>query len=481
MKLLNITVLAFILISCQSRTVGEKGKSLYKEGDISFNVQKTILSNGLTVILVDNPKLPIFSYYTYYKVGGKYETKGITGASHYLEHMMFKGAKKYGPGDFDNMIEGNGGSNNAYTTNDLTVYHESLPSEHLDKVIDIEADRMQNLLLESKSFENERKVVLEERKKRYENSDRGKLYLRMMEHMFKGTPYGTSVIGDVEDLVSVTRSKVKDYFKKYYAPNNATILVVGDIDKSSTLRSIIDKYGKIPKYENLTKDKRKVLKEKGFNWKGSFNTHVKLNGTSINPMYMLAFQGIKIGPKDSYALDLLSSIMGDGKSSYLNQKFVQIANPRNSNIYAANYTLEDSGIFFIGGELMKGVSLNTFKRNLFKSIRFACDKAVSSRSLQKVKNQYLVSMYKGLDTNAGVASFIGNREVFYGDYNYYNKEIEIYNSVTVEDIKEVCRSYLTPNKSIFLSLWNKHRISPAEKSRKKKEDQAYKNLFNTKN
>ena len=145
---------------------------------------------ALRLLVVENNKLPIVSYYTFFDVGGRFESRetGTTGATHFLEHMMFKGAKKYKAGEFEKIVEGNGGRGNAYTTFDSTVYYESFPSKVLEKIIDLEADRMGNLTIESKSFESERLVVKEERKMRYENSPMGKLYLSMMQAVFKGTP-----------------------------------------------------------------------------------------------------------------------------------------------------------------------------------------------------------------------------------------------------------------------------------------------------
>jgi len=433
---------------------GMVGKEL---NSISLDAHKKVFSNGLTAIVVENHKLPIFTYYTYYKVGGKFEDEGITGASHYLEHMMFKGAKKYGAGEFDRLVEGNGGSNNAYTTNDLTVYYENLPSEHLATMIDLEADRMQNLLLEEKSFESERDVVLEERKMRYENKDNGKIYLKMMQEVFKGTPYGTSVIGKIKDLKSVTRDQMHDYFKKFYAPNNAVILIVGDFDKDDVFDLLEEKFGKIPSTNNLEKFKKEVVAKKGFDFKAKFNKRINLNGTSINPVFMLGFKGVKIGSVDSYALDILASMLGDGESSYLNQEYVQSRKPKLTNVYAANYTLQDAGVFFFGGQLLKGRNLKTFERNFKKKLIKSCDVALDARSLQKIKNQYLVGMLSGLDTNAGIAKLLGDREIYYGDYNFYKKEFGIYNSIGLEQVRSVCKKYLNKEDSIFLSIWNKHK------------------------
>lgn len=431
-----------------------------KDSDlIHFDVKETTLSNGLKVLVVENKKLPLVSYYTYFDVGGKFETEGITGTSHFLEHMMFKGAKKYPEGVFDQVVEGNGGRNNAFTTSDMTVYYESVPSEHIEKIMDVEADRMQNLALNPKSFESEKQVVLEERKMRYENSDNGKLFLEMMKTVFKGTPYGTPVIGWIKDIKGVSREQVKEYFKAYYAPNNAFVVIVGDVDASDTLKKMEEYFGKIPKGEDLRDEKNKAIKKKGgFDFKGKFGARsISLHGTTKDPMFILSFKGEKVGPRISYVLDILSSMLGDGESSYLNQQYVLARKPKAANIYAANYTLQESGTFFIGGQLLKGVSLNTMQSSLYSTIKKGCENSLNERQLQKVKNQYLVSYLSGLDTNQGIAKFIGDRQAYYGDYDHYKEEMDIYNSIELSEVKSACEKYLTKENSVFISIWNKHK------------------------
>lgn len=423
---------------------------------IQFEVHEEVLDNGLKVLVVENKKTPVFSFYSYYQVGSKFELAGATGSSHLLEHMMFKGAKKYGENVFDKIVSGNGGQNNAYTTNDLTVYYEMLPSEHFEKIADVEADRMQNLLLETSSFEKERYVVLEERKLRYENSDRGKLYLNMMKEMFVGTPYGSSVIGEVEDLKTISREKVLDYFKKFYAPNNAVVLVVGDLEHEDVFRIMRKKFGKIKKNPDLEKQKREIIAKKGFDWKVKLPREVKLKGTSPTPTFFLAFKGVKIGERDGFALDLLSSVLGDGESSFLNREFVISKKPELSSIYAANMTIQESGVFFIGGKLLEGVKLEKVHKDLKKSLAKACDSALSERAVQKVKNQYLYSLMANLDTNSGIAEFLGNREVYYGDYNFYKKEMEVYDSIGLDELKATCEKYIKNQPALILSIWKEN-------------------------
>lgn len=452
-KFLLLLLLVAFIVGCASKSSREDNSG----DEIILKVTKKVLPNGLTILISENRKLPIFSYYTYYKVGGKFEKDGITGASHLLEHMMFKGAKKYGAGEFDNIVEGNGGKNNAYTSNDNTVYFESLPSQHLNKIIDLEADRMQNLLLEPESFERERNVVLEERKLRYENSDRGKLFLTMMKEVFKGTPYGTSVIGKVKDLKTVSRDEIFAYFKKFYAPNNAIIVIVGDVDTDKTVKEIEKKFGDIPASEGLDKYKQEQLDRLGFDFKTKFNRSVQINGRTPNPNFMLTFPAKKIGEKDGFVLDILASIIGGGESSYFSNKYVLNNNPLLSNIYAANYTLQNSGVFFIGGELLSNKSLSKVKTELLNNLNKTCEESITPRALQKVKNQYFIEMLSGLDTNAGIAKFIGDREFYFGDYSFYKKELEIYQAITMQELKSACKDYLVKDKHIFISIWNKHK------------------------
>ncbi len=458
-KTMNLLILALLLFSC-SHTNTKWIKPVETEsGDVNYNINIPVtsmkLDNGLRVLLVSKKGLPIFSYYTFYDVGGRYEEKGTTGATHFLEHLMFKGSKKYGPGKFDTIIEGSGGSTNAYTSFDSTVYYESLPIDSLETIIDLEADRMSSLLIEPKTFESERQVVLEERKLRYENRPGGKLYLQTMKAMFKGTPYGGSVIGDKEDVENLKIEEVRAFFKKYYAPNNAIVVVVGDLDIGKTKDWIQKYYGPLEPTQNLEETKKVFDKEENFAFRGGTPRELKLFGSAPSPMFMMAFRGDKLGSPNSYVLDLLGAILGNGESSYLNQTYVSNRRPKLSYIGSYNYTLKYNGIFYITGQLLKKTSINEVKRSLERGLKSYCNKAIDERSVQKAKNQFLISYYRELDTNAGVAHFIGLRQNFYDDYAHYKKELEIYNSITTDQIKASCKE-LFSGRSLFASIWEKH-------------------------
>lgn len=443
-------VLFALLLGC-STTKSSKTLS----DNINLDVKEVKLENGLTALLVHNPKLPIFSVQFFYKVGGKNEIPGITGASHFLEHMMFKGAKKYGKNTIDFIIEGSGGSTNAYTTNDQTVYYENLPSNELERILDIEADRMENLLLDVEDFNKERQVVLEERKMRYENSPRGQLYLELMQNLYAGTPYGRSVIGDIPDLKSVTREQIYQYFKRFYAPNNATLVLVGDIPLDKATHIIKEKFGKIPSSPSV-EEAHKELKEEAFQPKLTADKVIAKKGESPDPIFMLAFPTYKAGHAKGYALDVLSSIIGSGKSASLINQYILIEKPVATSMYAAHQSLEKSGFFFIGGSLVKGVKLPEFRKDLISKLTGFCETEITERSIQKVKNNYLSDLYSNLDSNMGLGQFLGERQLIFGDWRFYKKELDMYEQVKVEDVKSVCKeTFAKPN--VFVSVWNMHK------------------------
>ncbi len=448
--LLSLFIASFFIFSCSSTK-----KETNLADSINLEVDELKLENGMTALIVNNPKLPIFSLYFFYKVGGKNEVPGITGASHFLEHMMFKGGKKYGKNSLDFVIEGSGGSTNAYTTNDQTVYYENLPSKELSMILDIEADRMENLILDTDEFNKERAVVLEERKMRYENSPRGQLYQLLMSTFYAGTPYGRPVIGEIPDLKSVTREQIYAYFKRFYAPNNVTLVLVGDVNTSEAKKLIAEKFGKIPPSKSVVLDHQSLADEAfAIKWKES--TVVNRKGESPSPIFMMAYPTYKAGHKKGYALDVLSSIIGSGKSSSLMNDYILTNKPAATSMYAAHQQLEKNGFFFIGGELVKGIKLTEFQADLTQRLKKYCSTEITERSVQKIKNNYLVDLYGGLDTNAGLAQFLGDRQTLMGDWRFYKEELGLYEKVSVEDVKDVCMETFAKN-NVFVSVWNQHK------------------------
>lgn len=448
-------ILFFFFFSC-AQTAKNGGETGIVADNTGLAAKKLVLPNGLRVIFVENHKLPILSYYTYYEVGGRYESKGITGASHFLEHLMFKGAKKYGPGKFDGIIEAAGGRTNAYTSFDSTVYYNNIPSKLLETVIDLEADRMANLLLEPIGFEKERMVVFEERKVRYENDAKGKLFLTTMKAVFEKTPYGLSVIGSVDDIKNLDRDTVFNYFKKYYAPNNAVIAIVGDIDVEKASRAIREKFGVIPRSDELPKLKEALDRPERFQHQGRFDREIRLHGSPPTPLFMIGYKGVALGTERSRVLDILGMILGDGYSSYFIQKYVKGKKPLLSRIYASHYSLKNNGIFIIGGEFLGKTSLKRFKRVFRRDLSQICKKAINDKTVKRAKKQLLIGYYDSIQTNNGVARLLGSGEHFFNDYNFYRKELKSYEAMTVEQVKSACVDLFENDKSILVSIWKKH-------------------------
>ena len=454
--LLVLIPLCMSFLSTCEKTTDLQG-SENGEFAINLKVHKEVLDNGLNVLIVENSALPIYSLYSFFDVGGRFEEAGTTGATHFLEHMLFKKTKNNPSGYFSQFVNDNGGNSNAYTTFDNTVYYEELPISTLEKMLELEAERLENLVLDPLEFEKERAVVLEERKMRYENRPRGQIYAAMMKTMFKGTPYGGSVIGEKEDVQNLTREKMMDFYNKYYAPNNYTMVLVGDVKADEAFDLINKTVGKLKKNNDLELIKEKFIKKYSFKPQTKLPQVISLKGQSITPMFSLSFPGLKAGEEESYALDFVASILGEGTSSYLTQEFVTSKRPKLTSVYAANYNLLNAGVFYIQGQLLEKQSLKKFRRSLYNAIKRSCSEAITERTVQKTKNKILIDYYSGIRNNSGLASFLGNNEFYLGDYKAYEKELRLYNSMTVEKVKNACRKYLVTDQRAFISIWNKHK------------------------
>jgi zinc protease len=316
---------------------------------------------------------------------------------------------------------------------------------------------MENLLLEPASFERERAVVMEERKYRYENSPRGQLYLAMMKAVFEGTPYGGSVIGEFEDLKSLSRDQVMEYFKKFYTPDNAIIVIAGNVDPSDTYSMVKEKFGKLASStEEVRQYKKNADAPERYKLRSRWNREIRLRGEAQTPQFMMAFPGEAVGTRKAYVMDLLSSLLGSGVSSFFNQEFVKNRSPLLGEISVSSYNLMYNGVFFISGELLSKTNLTSFKSRLERDLKKTCKTAVVDRSVQKGKNQFLVSFFSGMQTNSGLAHSLGLSQLYFADHTHYKKELEIFQSITTQEVMDVCQDLFEKGPSLFLSVWKNH-------------------------
>jgi zinc protease len=246
-----------------------------------------------------------------------------------------------------------------------------------------------------------------------------------------------------------------NFFKTYYAPDNAVIAIAGDVDADKLLPIIKEKYGSIKRSEHLTKLKKERDDEKNYISKAKLGVDYEYYSTNPLPKFMVAYPGEKLGTRRAFVMDVLAYMLGNGGSSLLTQKYVKNAKPTLSEISLSNYNLVHSGVFYFSGELMEGVDFNQFKTQFKEDIKSFCKEGIDSRTLQKTKNQIMSTAYQQMKTNAGLASMIMLNEKLYGDYNYGVKELEIYNSVTEGEVKKECDGILNKISPIVITTWNK--------------------------
>lgn len=418
----------------------------HKENDlkISLPVTKFTLNNGLTVLLSEDHSVPMISYHTWYRVGSKDESPGVTGAAHMLEHMMFKGAKKYDGKSFDRIFHENGLINNAFTSNDYTGFYESLPSSKLELVMDMEVDRMSTLALHPEDLLSEREVVKEERRWRIDDSPSGLVRELTMSTMFKVSPYHWPVIGYMNDISNYDVEKLRFFYNTFYVPNNAVLVLVGDFE-TEKIKPMIEKYyGRLP-YKPLPK--RTYLKEP--EQKNAELAVIKKDVQSST--IIVGFKGPEQGSIDMYALDLAGNILGNGTSSRLHKRLVyenQIA----TSAYSYNSSFQHEGVFTVGIGLNPGVgaqqALDIVDDELHKLKTFK----VSKTELEKAKNQVIKDLVDGLKTTDGKARSLAMNEIVVGTYEALFTDLNRYAEVTVSDLIRVMKKYTQDNQRSVIIL-----------------------------
>jgi zinc protease len=399
------------------------------------DVQAFTLVNGMKVFVLEDNSIPNVAMYFLYKVGSRNEYPGITGISHFFEHMMFNGAKKYGPKEFDRVMEANGGSNNAYTSQNVTVYQDWFPNQTMEVMFDLEADRIANLSFDSTMIESERGVVLSERSTGLENDPMEELWNQVQGTAFYAHPYRWPVIGYESEIKNWTKQDLENYFHTYYAPNNCVVVVVGDV-KFNWVKSLAEKYfAPIPSGPK-PRDIHTVEPEQ----KGEKKVFVKRDVPS--PYLLFAYHVPQSGSDEYYALDLLESILSSGRTSRLYKSIVdekQLAIDIGTDY---SYAF-DPIIMLIYAIANQNVKAEDLEKAILDEIDKVVKDGVTDEELRKVKNQKLMSFYRTMETINGKANTIGNYELFFGNYKKLFTTPEDYAKVTKEDIQQVAQKYFT--------------------------------------
>lgn len=423
--------------------VGVKKIESPKNIKLDFEVERVVLPNGMIFLLHPQKSIPLVSYHTWFRVGAKDELPGESGLAHMFEHMMFKGTPRYPNKEFDRILQANGIVNNAFTNQDYTGYYEILPSSKLELIMDMESDRLLNLNIVHEEFQKEREVVKEERRMRYDNSPGGMGWEKLNSLIFKGSKYEWPVIGTMKEINEFDVEKLRRFYKKWYIPSNAVVVIVGDFDLEGTKKLINKFYGSL---SSPPRPARHPITLSGPVKK----MEDKIAFPVSSPEVMWGVRTVKGGVDDAYALDLLNSVLGQGKSSHLFQELVyrkQVALSAESG----NYTMQDSGIMYVQAMAKPGVTSHQLKGYLENEIAAFLKNPIKEESLIKAKNMVLSDYVESLKTNDGKAKLLAMNEIIFGDYKVFFRDIDRYLKVTLDDLNRV-KSYLKSDGRIFISI-----------------------------
>jgi zinc protease len=406
-------------------------------------VQSHTLSNGLKVIVQEDHSIPNVAMYFFYRVGSRNERPGITGISHFFEHMMFNGAKKYGSKQFDNEMEKAGGNNNAYTSEDVTVYTDWFPSTALELMFDMESDRMANLAFDPKIIESERGVVYSERRTSVDNSNSGILYEQLRAAAYIAHPYHWPVVGWPSDIEAWTMDDLRAHYKMGYAPNNCTMVVVGDATDAAVM-ALAKKYLEpIPSQPPPPAVRTKEPEQLG-------ERRIVVRKPAQLPIQLFAYHIPNAKDPDMTALDVLDAVLTQGQSSRLYKRLVDSQLALSAGGRAQDSL--DPGLFTFNITPRSGVDPARTEAALFEELEKVRTAPIPEDELRKAKNQMLAQHYRQLKTIAGRANLLGSYEVFHGDYNKLftsDKDIE---AVTAADLQRVAQKYFSPSNRTVATL-----------------------------
>jgi zinc protease len=405
----------------------------------------TTLPNGLNVVFLEDHSTPIVHLQVWYHVGSKNERPGRTGFAHFFEHMMFKGSKNVEPEGHPSHISSVGGQSNAYTTDDETVFWETVPAQYLPLILWLEADRMASLRIDEKAFKNEREVVKEERRMRIENQPYGRLQEIIADQTFAVHPYKHPVIGSMKDLDAASVDDVREFFQTYYVPNNATAVLVGDFDSKEALALVTQYLGRVQRSD------RPVPRDIPREPEQTKEKIVTLHDEWPLPAVIVAHHITFDGNKDSYPLHIASKILSDGQSSRIYRKLVYEKGLALAAFGGGNI-IEDPNLFFAVAIVQPGHTTEETKNALIAELDKLREGPVTAAELQQAKNQFARDYILGRETNQSKAEQLGHAVVIHNDIRTADGEFDIFQSLTVADVQRVARTYFTPENRTVITI-----------------------------
>ena len=402
------------------------------------------LPNGLHVILHQDNSAPVVTTSVMYHVGAKDEAAGRTGFAHFFEHLLFEGTKNIKRGEWFKIVSSNGGSNNANTSPDRTYYYETFPSNNEQLGLWMEAERLRHPVINQIGVDTQREVVKEEKRLRMDNQPYGGLFNAILTTLFKKHPYKGTVIGSMEDLNSAKLEEFNAFFKKYYIPNNATLVVAGDIKPEQTKKWINEYFGSIPKGTPITRNFPKETPITQEFEETIYDANIQI------PAYIFAYRTPAGNERDAYILSMLGSYLSKGKSSVLYKKLVD--NEKKAlAVEAFNLGLVDHSIFAFFAIPMGNTSKDVLKKDIDAEIKKLQTDLISEEDYQKLQNQVENDFVNANSSVEGIANTLADSYLLKGNTNLINEEINIYRSITREDLRNAARKYLNSNQRAIIN------------------------------
>lgn len=402
------------------------------------------LDNGMHVILHQDNAAPVVTVGVMYHVGSKDENPNRTGFAHFFEHLLFEGTKNIGRGEFMKIVAAHGGSNNANTTFDRTYYYESFPSNEQKLALWMESERLRHPVINQIGVDTQNEVVKEEKRMRMDNQPYGNFLTALVKNLFKKHPYKGTVIGSMEHLDAAQLSEFQDFFKKFYVPNNATLVVAGDIKPAETKEWIKQYFADIPRKADIVHPSVKeepITKEQNVTW---YDANIQI------PAYVLAYRIPGNTTKDYRALEMLSTYLSGGKSSVLYKEMVD-KKKEALEASAMNIGMEDYSMYGILALPMGKTTKETLINDIDVQIKKVQDELISEKDFQKIQNKFENNFVNANSSIEGIASSLATYNVLYGDTNLINTEINLYRNITREDLKRVANKYLKQNQRIIIN------------------------------
>ena len=418
----------------------------------TIQFEKYTLPNGLKVILHEDHAAPVVAVTALYHVGSKNEDTARTGFAHFFEHLLFEGTDNIKRGEFDKYVTNAGGALNANTTQDRTFYYELLPSNQLDLGLWLESERMMHAKIEQVGVNTQREVVKEEKRMRMDNRPYGSFLTEMLKRAYKVHPYRWAPIGSMDHLNAAKLEEFIQFYKTYYVPNNCVLSIAGDFNKEELKKKIEAYFGPIAKGVYPINRPNVTEPPLGGEVRDIIQDNVQLEGV------FQAYRAPKQGGDEYYAFNVLSNILSGGESSRMNKTLVD-----NKQLAAAAQSVpffnEDAGLLITLAIANMGIKANILEKNMDTIVNELKSNLVSEREFQKVKNQITTELVTSHGTMAGIAESLANYEVYFGDANLINTELEKYNKVTREDVLSVAKKYLNNDNRVVLYYVPKEKSS----------------------